>query len=587
MKKVFIILFLILLVAPYAKSTILFYSEPDETYNIGEPIFVNFSIEKDFSISDFVETFLICGNEKFIVSKNYLEVKQDEKSYFPIEFPAPISGDCNFSVSFDDEEAHTNKFEISNNIDIDYQLNDISFFPGDEISINGNAEKENGGSFEGLITVSINDLFEKSFESSEGDFSFNFSLPNDIPSGNYNLEISAFEKNWKDDVLNSGEKSIKIKIIPKPTGIFIDSDESVSPPINFSFRVSLLDQSEKLIDNDTILLKIFDPVNNLEFEKNIVSGEYTNYFFGDNSSKGEWRINAYYGNIFVSKSIFVDANKAVEVSVGNNKLLIKNSGNILYDGIVGFNISNGSFHEDVFVNVNIPVGETYEYDLNFVGIYNISFEGGESFSNVPLTGASIFTSTELTSSSYLIGFGIILFLLVFFFVRKSLLKILKKIFSKNKSSHSKSSKISRKLKSANYSKLQACMIFIKFDKLINLDDLFDSYGFSFKSVGDNIGYVLFYSSTKKNSEKKMFDFARALRRAAKHLETKVSIVINSTRFTGMSRVKDFASFNRELLSFSDGEILIPKNVFNKIDSSISPELKNFFLQGKDVEVYVF
>ncbi|MCF7910314.1 hypothetical protein K9L16_01425 [Candidatus Pacearchaeota archaeon] len=594
MKRVLVLFCLVFLwCLTFISSEIIFYDEPEEVYNIGETISVNFSIENDFLISDFVETFLICDSEKFVVSKNYLEVEANIKKYFTPEFPAPINGECEFFASFAGQEEHTNKFKISDKILINYQLNDVSFLPGETLLIQGSVLEESGDSFTGVVRVLIKDVFEKSFDINNGNFSLNFTLPKDLAPEDYFLSVSAVEKNWKGEILNSGEKNTKIKILKKPTEIEIKAEDSLTPPRNFSFEVNLLDQSGGIIKNETLIIKILDPSNNLVFQEEIFSGENTSYFFQSNSSKGGWYIYSYYGSIFSVKPIYVMENKEIEFYVldNDNKVIIENIGNVPYEGVASFDLQNNSFEDKILINLSLGVGEKIEHALDLEGVYNISFEG-EEFNNVYLTGASILFKADLKPQSYFIAFGIIAFGFLIFISRKKIMILFKKIISRRKkpetlvSSHkeSKGKQVSGNLKSSP--KIIACIIFMEFDKPLSIKDVFVAHGFSLRKVGERTGYVLFYSSSEKNPEKKMFNFARELRNAARKKGMKVSIAINSTTFKGNEHIKKFALFNRKLVSFADNEILIPRKVYKKISKNPPKNLKTFNVLGKEIEVCV-
>ncbi|MGD9276130.1 MAG: hypothetical protein PVJ67_03070 [Candidatus Pacearchaeota archaeon] len=582
MKRVLILFCLALFFISFASGQIIFYDEPEGLYSLGDSIFANFSID-DSGVADYVESYLMCGSNEFIVKKEYVLISSEEE-YFGISFPAPINGDCRLFAKFKGYEKSTNEFKISNKILIDYSYS----FAEDKISISGSAGKENGDFFEGEINIVIG---SKNFTTNafNGNFSDEFNFENIFP-GDYDLVVSA-----EDSFLNSGKEIKKIHIQPKPTSISIgfDGNSSFAPPKDFHFNVSLLDQSGNLISNESVLIKIFSPLNKeIVSQETILSGRESDYLFKNNATLGGWSINAYFGNIFSPLGLDVGANREVSVIVEDDKIHIVNTGNIDYVGNVVFNLKNNNFSEDVSLNISIPL-EKHEivYGLNelgFQGNYTLSFEG-EEFS---ITGHSIFFTDELSPRSYVIGFLILGIFVLGFLFRKKLAYGLKYGFGKkNKNRESfpgKVKKKSEKVVSAkiNSKRVNACMVFLEFSRFVEMDDLFEAYGFSFKPVGEGLGYVLFYSAPEKNPEKKMFNFARSAKRFANEKGAKVSFVINSMPFRGMDEVKDFASFNRKLLQFSDGEIFISKNVCKKIGISHPKNVKKFKVDSEEVEVCV-
>ncbi len=591
MKRVFVIIFFVLVVIHFTGAEVLFYHEPEGIYNIGDAVSVNFSIEENFAISDYVESYISCGSEKFIVRKELINLDADTKKYFAFDFPAPIKGDCRFFVDFNDEEFSTNEFKVSNKIYVDYQINGLSFYPGEKIFINGTARKENNESFYGIANVTISGI-HKSVEVTDGIFSLSFDLA-DISSGDYNLVVSVADRDWKGDILNSGEGTKKINIKSKPTDISIDYDGDISfkPPHDFNFNVSLLDQSGKIISNKSVLVKIFSPLNErIVFEENILSGEGADYFFERNSTPGQWRINAYFGSIFSSRDIDVDENEEAVIEVDSaNRAIVKNLGNVIYDGNIIFNLTGeDGIEKEISVNVsNLVVGGSFLLNLEGLkGTYNLS-SGGEDFQNVTFagTGASIFNGSELNSRSYIIGFLILFVFATGFLFRKKLVLFLKKIFRKRERTGKRKVLVKDKGQKVSGS-VNACMVFLKFDKFIEMDDLFDAYGFSFKKVSDNLGYVLFYASSEKKPELKMFDFARKVKSIANEHSAKISVVVNSMPYKDMRDIKDFAFFNRKLLDFCDGEILFLKKVFDKTGLHKPRKMKTINVLGEEFEVYL-
>src|SRR3989339_639311 len=308
------ILILILFFVPFGSAVIIF--------------------QNNFAMADYVEVSLGCSNQTFIVNKNYYEIGSNEKRYFFFEFPAPINGECVCNVKFGDEKETSNKFKISNEILINYNLNDKFFSSLDLVRINGSVIKENKQMFNGGILISIPGIIEKTVEVTNGSFYSEFLIPEKANPSKYNFSLSVEEKNILGKVINSGRKSEKIEVLSSPTSIQIISEELIVLPKNLTFQVNLINQVGNLIENETLVVKIFDINNNIVFEKEVKSSENLSYFFKSDSFKGGWKINSYYGKIFSSKPIYINENSEVLVLVIDNKIKIQNIGNVPYNGIV-------------------------------------------------------------------------------------------------------------------------------------------------------------------------------------------------------------------------------------------------------------
>ena len=138
-----LLLLFVMLALPLVSSTIIIDDDFDDLYNVGDLVEVNFSILKDYTISGFVEVVLDCDDENFILKKDYVSLEENKKKYIYLESPLAIEGDCRVEISFLNEVERSVEFEVSDDIIIDYTLNDRFFLPYEKLIINGSVEKEN------------------------------------------------------------------------------------------------------------------------------------------------------------------------------------------------------------------------------------------------------------------------------------------------------------------------------------------------------------------------------------------------------------------------------------------------------------
>ncbi|MBD3253114.1 hypothetical protein GF386_05255, partial [Candidatus Pacearchaeota archaeon] len=503
MKKEVIFLIVLLLV-PFCSASnkgIIFTNELQGVYSMRDNINVEFTVEKDITSSGFVEVVLDCEGDDLVVYRKYQEIKSDFKNDFSIDFPALLKGDCGVIVKFSGFKEKSQEFEISDRIDVDYDLSSKYLFPLENLLINGTAIKKNKDLLEGIVKISLDDM-NKTFEVSEGEFSASFDIKKDTPPGEYRLLIEAIEKDADNVVFNHGEVSEVVEVKSKPTSISLDIDESIRPPTEISINPCLLDQAGGLIKNESLIIKLFDPNRDIVFEETIKSNENLSYFFTSNSTRGGWEMNVYHGSIFLSKPIYIEDNKELDIEIvnssGSSFFKITNIGNMDYEGVVNVLFKNSTGEEKVPINVNLKIRETDDYPIELIGNYNLSVQEGEKkfeFRNVYLTGASVFPEMKIGFWSFFIFFLILIAFIVFFLIKKGFFLKIAGLFKKDKKHPEKISK-------------KVYMCFCEFEKWFDVSDFLKKYNLSFNKINDKLYFIIFYSS-KKHGEK-LFKFAEDL-----------------------------------------------------------------------------
>ena len=292
------------LVLPLVSSTIIVSDDMDSVYNIEDEVEIDFSIERQRYIRDYVDVFLVCDDD-LLVKRDSIEIEEDESVNFSYSFPATIKGDCFVKIEFGDESAKTEEFKVSDNIDINYNINNVVFYPGDKIEINGSAVKDNGNRLDGYVHISADKLINKTYNIDKGDFSFQHVIDDSTPTGDYDIVLEAYEKNINEEVINKGIEEKEIEVKPVASFIRIFTNESVKPYYNASIVAFVYDQGDKKMDNKSVLIKIFNPDRDIVLEKRYDGGDYFNYVFESNARQGFWEINAYHGSVFSKHPVYV------------------------------------------------------------------------------------------------------------------------------------------------------------------------------------------------------------------------------------------------------------------------------------------
>ena len=563
MKKIGVIcaILFMLILPPLASSKIIFEEQPEDIYNLDDVVGVNVSVDRENAASDYLEAFLICEGDEELIYKHYYEDR--EKFSLWIDSIANERGDCNIEIKFGDEEGESNEFEISDQVDVSFEVNDKFLLPLEELEIEGEAVKENGKDLDGLAEIEVEDIFKQTVDVSEGEFYFKKGLSKTTPPGTYEVMVRAYEET-KNDFINEGQKVKEIEVDSRPTYIEIGGNETVSPPQNFKAKITLLDQVKEKVENESILVKVLDPVNNLVLEEKIGSGQNLSLEFESNATRKGWKINCYHGDIFSSETIFVKKNEELDTQIlEGGKIKITNVGNIKYEGVVDIVVENGSFNHNDTINLNLSIGESKRETLQVEGKYNVSV-GDKTFSNVILTGASIAPSFSLNPSTYLWVFLLIILLgggyLLFRYREKIKERIpkLNLISGRGIKKHKKSG-VSKKLKKSgkgNY-KVYSTLIKSRSGKTGKIKRLLRKEKYKLHKINERLSFILLYSEEDKEKE---------LIRLAKKIKNKVdgvSIVINSEEFKKKIKSIRASLSPRKIIDKVEG-VFVTKNIYEKV-----------------------
>ncbi len=549
MKPKLFIFILLAFAMPFVSSQIIFSNSFNPVYSSGDLIPVNISLQSSLPISDYLNSYLVCNGNAILVGKTYLSVYSNEEKSITFSFPASYIGNCNVQSNFNGETAVSEKFVISNQIKLDYRVNDLSFAPGDYFSINGTAIKSDGVHINGTLNISSG-LINKTLIIKNGNFSYSFNIPLNAYPKIYQFLLNAKDINPNNIALNFGLSNFTVSVVSIPSKIIINSSlSSFSPPKNITLNFSLYDQGRNRISNKILIMKIFNPSKNIIFNGTFPSyGNYT-YNFPSNAEKGFWAFNMYYGSVFSSSEIYVGENSEISYSIMNNNLRISNVGNVPYNGVVVYHLGNSSWEENQSVNVNLSTGGYSDYPLKYNGVYNLS-AGGKKLGVFTLTGASIGSSGDLSFNYLFLGVLFFVVLALFFISRKILL--LSKINPLPKLNQNKN-EITPTSQMISYSAFIHFRSFFEEAKPIS-----EKYGWTLHKADDHLFFVLFYSN-EKASASKLLNFSKEILKISRLKNSPVEISINSELFNeDKGMLNHLALKSKKMLDHVKWEIIISK-----------------------------
>ena len=223
----------------------------------------------------------------------------------------------------------------------------------------------------------------------DGQFSVSFSLVENIPAGDYRIDVLAYETDSSGERTSEGIAMANLKISQILTEIDIAlGDVDLDPGKQLNFKPSLIDQAGFLITEDIAVI-IQDEELIRIFEKIVPSGETINYDIQTNLTSGYYEIEASSDGISKTKKFYVNEKAIISFKINNQTLRITNIGNIPYKKNVQINLGAESFVK----SLNLDLGESQEFELEgYDGEYDVWVSDGEnelSQQTVSLTGNAV------------------------------------------------------------------------------------------------------------------------------------------------------------------------------------------------------
>ena len=305
----------------------IYFSQPEQTYNLGDEIFNNIQIEP-IGVG-FLKVNLVCEENSLNIF-NGIPIEGQAEIRFPLTttYIQNISGDCYFLGSYDGEDKRSREFKISKELSIQLDIDSLFAEPGEEIIVSGNAKRLNGEGVDGEVEVRIRGLLAVVVEEVEevneteinetesneteeveevdsvvydsgsfsgvvqnGIFSVSLSLANDVPAQDYKIEVLVYEKLDNQKTSQGLElANLKISQVLKDIDVALN-EQSLSPGDSLNFKPMLLDQTGRNIDGDVTVI-ITNKKSERVFEKIAKSEETINYEIPSEMAEGYYELKA-------------------------------------------------------------------------------------------------------------------------------------------------------------------------------------------------------------------------------------------------------------------------------------------------------
>ncbi len=361
--------------------------------NIGDNLPINASLYSQSAETAFLTLSLNCNNETLEFYKSPISIRAREKTMInnilPLtnSFLSGLKGSCYVEAKYGLDSASGDVFRISEKIELFLQIEKSQFEAGEIVELSGRAVKENGQLANGIAVLKVKDILEERTSIANGSFSINFSFPSDSKSGNYIIEVEAFEEKEDKEKLNSGKASLNRRIVQTPKKIEIAlSSQSVKPGETFKITSSLYDQADDLI-NQEIEVAILG-VNGEKIVTVLAdSGAVAEIETKTNYTSGYWKVVGTIENISSERTFFIEEFADISVEQANGIISVTNIGNSIYNKPFELGIGENL----VSKNMSLSPGETTRFKISAPdGEYDLAIPGkNQTFSRITLTGRSI------------------------------------------------------------------------------------------------------------------------------------------------------------------------------------------------------
>jgi len=337
-------------------------SQPKGVYNFGDRLDIVVDVNPVSSEGWFMID-LVCGenseNLEKIIAESF-EVGEGHQRSIDIPLTPDYIGDleesCNIVASLGDEKVSTENFLIIDEVVLVSSLNKQRYDPGETIVLSVEAIKANGYPLEGTLDVS--GAVDLSGAIVDGKLVLDFSMPKTAEAGDYDLELLAYDSDEDGNVLNSVSDSVLFTINQIPS--YIENSLSaleIEPGTEFSFSADLYDQSGKKMSG--LISVYFISPNEERQDFSLDSGKIGSIVFETNSIPGVWRLVSEFVDVVEEKEFEVLRIQKAEFEFLDSILIIKNTGNDIYNKTIEIQIGGDS----EFLHLNIGVGEERRFNL--------------------------------------------------------------------------------------------------------------------------------------------------------------------------------------------------------------------------------
>jgi hypothetical protein len=422
MKRGIIILVLIISLISFSSAEVIFTQPLAPAYNLGGSIPIPVTIKTLSEISGIFQMNLICNGTEINFYTTGIKLKAGEEISLVDPNLVLINkiiggskGECNIKAILNSDYILTDKFKISDKLDISGDLEKKDFDVREGIVVTGKVTRETGENSEGFVEVNVitgdvNQVISQVGTITDGVFNVNLSLPANLKAGNYDMEIKAYEKDSEGSVTNNGLLQYKIYVKQVPTNLeLILENREIMPGTSFKMNAILHDQSGEAM-NSTASVIVKDSQENIIEQRDMSLAESFELPIKQNQPPEEWTVHVLSNELTADEKFKILANEEADIQIINKTVVVTNIGNVLYNKTILVKVGDSPLN----IKVELGIGESKKYVINAPdGEYNVRIsEGDKEVSKVmSLTGKTVGIK-EVSGFSFGIFFWILLILIL-------------------------------------------------------------------------------------------------------------------------------------------------------------------------------
>ncbi len=403
MNKTYFLSLLILLTLCSVSAEIILEKQPSSVYNLGDSFSIPVILKSNSDVSGVFQMDLICEGHQINFYKNGVVLSSGEEKKLESSLVLSKSlignslGDCVIKGTFRNDYVVTDNFRVSDLITISSDVENTELDPGEELVIEGNAIKENGDSVDGFLIARVtfdssddsSDSLEVSGTINDGAFKLKVEIPEDFKSGDYIVELYAYETYSDEGTTNEGYSGANFYVNQIPNNLEIVFDDSnIEPGSNLKVKAILHDQAGESIGGN-VIISIKNSKGSIVEQQEVALDSFIEYTIEYNLAPAEWEVVAVAKKKTAEAFFNIEEKEYASIDIINKTLIIINKGNVPYDENISVRISDKTLNFPVYLKVD----ETKKYLLSAPeGNYDVDILSGEGtlFSaNLPLTGDAI------------------------------------------------------------------------------------------------------------------------------------------------------------------------------------------------------
>ncbi len=385
MRKTLIFFALAILFFNSVNATLIVTQQPSTLYNYGDIVQIPIVLKATTNIYGIVEMSIICNGKETNFYRNGIKLSSGDESKIDAgvildkQNVGNSSAFCLIKAVSGQEYILTEKFRISDKINIEMLTNQTEFKPQESVSIEGKATKENGQFADGFADVIF--IPENAKENitykgtiNNGFFSVVFTLPENLKAGNYALKIKAYEKDSFNEITNRGSHDFSIRVVQVPASLeLIAESNEINPGDSFKVKAILHDQTGDKIES-TALISVKDSDGKLRDQGERKTDEFLEVPTKYSEPPAMWSVIATSETMTSEISFKINEKESADIKIVNGTLILTNTGNVPYNESILVKIGSETENLDVFLGID----EIKKYSLTAPdGEYKIEVMSGD------------------------------------------------------------------------------------------------------------------------------------------------------------------------------------------------------------------